>query len=60
MDLLLTAQNVDEYLESKLVAADPVLELIAQGSAAAGLVPHSVTPRSVCSYISIINQLALS
>jgi len=44
MDLLLTAQNVDEYLESKLVAADPVLELIAQGSAAAGLVPHSVTP----------------
>lgn len=35
--------EVDAYLEQNLLKPDPVLEKIAQDSAAAGLVPHAVT-----------------
>lgn len=38
------ASDMDAYLEQSLLRADPVLEQIAEASAAAGLVPHAVSP----------------
>jgi hypothetical protein len=35
---------VDDYLVSRLVMADPVLDAVLQASASAGLPPHHVTP----------------
>ena len=37
-------EQMDAYLEQSLLPADPVLDRIAEASAAAGLVPHAVTP----------------
>lgn len=58
MDFLQTAKNVDEYIEGHLIGADPVLDLIAQDSEAAGLVPHSVTPlqaRFLAMMVSVVD-----